>query len=237
MTGPQRSSQRPTTLRAHLGQVTTTSAGDQPDFHSGRAFEHGEDQGLHSASRRSFLAGVHRAGVLLQVRTEGTPRSHARSSSTSSDHSSAASTVCSEPHRFGRPSTYSGSSPMIPYLAASRPSPVSLPDRAVDRPPGTVIAALKAMLGKLKRAGFRCPRAERTGGRGQGDTRGTHERSYALYDRCAAQRTRVKRGTDQQRRWSERWTLTGGGSTLRPYPYRDVSKSARTLSFAFKPMV
>jgi hypothetical protein len=38
-----------------------------------------------------------------------------------------------------------------------------LPDRAVDRPPGTVIAAVKAMLGELKRAGFRCPRAERTG--------------------------------------------------------------------------
>jgi hypothetical protein len=32
MTGPQPSSQRPTTLRAHLGQVTATSAGDQARF-------------------------------------------------------------------------------------------------------------------------------------------------------------------------------------------------------------
>jgi hypothetical protein len=49
LTGPQRSSQRPTTLRAHLGQVAATSAGDQARFHSGRAFKHGEDQGLHCA--------------------------------------------------------------------------------------------------------------------------------------------------------------------------------------------
>ena len=53
-------------------------------------------------------------------------------------------------------------------------------------------------------------------------------RSNALYDRCAAQRTRVERATDQQRRWSERWTMTAGESTLRPHPYRDASKSART---------
>ncbi len=39
-------------------------------------------------SRRSFLAGVGPPASVLQVRVEGTPRSHARSSSTGFDHSS-----------------------------------------------------------------------------------------------------------------------------------------------------
>ena len=45
-------------------------------------------QRLHSASRRSFLAGVGPPASSLQVRVEGTPRSHARGSSTAFDHSS-----------------------------------------------------------------------------------------------------------------------------------------------------
>src|SRR4029453_7466102 len=55
----------------------------------------------------------------------------------------AASTVCSEPHRLGRPSRHSGSSPIIPFSPLAHPGRGELPfpGRAGIALRGTVIAA------------------------------------------------------------------------------------------------
>src|SRR5512132_846441 len=85
----------------------------------------------------------------------------------------AASTSRSEPHRFGRPSRYCGSSPMIPFSPLADLRRPSLPDRAVDRPPDTVIAAVKAMLASSSGLGSGGPGGGTHGLTGTGRA-GTH---------------------------------------------------------------